>query len=84
MVNDNMNYNKSVKYMESGEPYNKEWTDALFSFMKIAIIVLNFGRLVMVIMACKWPWLTKYFVYYHLLLVSINWSLPQDYGEYRA
>ena len=58
MFNGKMRYKLSEQYMESDLPYNHEWTDLLFPYLKVAQIVLAFGRLAMVIMASKWPWLT--------------------------
>ena len=83
IVNGKLYYNESVKYMESGQHYNKEWTDAVFPYLKVAQISMVFGKLVMLIMACKWPWLTKYFMCYELLYLMVVQSLPLDYGDNR-
>ena len=53
--------------MKSDAPYNQKWTDAVFTYLKVAEIVLVFVRPALAIMAFKWPWLTQYFMYFQLL-----------------
>ena len=51
---------------DDNKPYNKDF-EAIFPFLKIVLIIMSFGRLVMVLVSLKWHSLTKYFLYYEIV-----------------
>ena len=77
-----MVWTSSKKYMEEGNPYNKELVDDdFYNFVKYAFLSLHLLRLVCLIVSYKWIGITKYYMYIQQISLCLLHTLPQDYGD---
>ena len=73
----------SAKYIEEGQSYNKEFIDPIFVYLKFLNMFMMISRWV-IIFASKWNMkLTQYYVYWQILLVMSQHTLPQDFGSHQ-
>ena len=71
--------------MESDSlPYNKELAEAICPVIKWAIIVMTFGRPVLMAISSKYMWVTKTYFAYNMLFFALWNTLPGDYGIYQV
>ena len=76
-------YEESREFMESDTVYyNKELSEAIFPFFKWALIVMTFGRPILMALSYKYVWVTKTYFTYNVLFLAIWSTLPGDYGIY--
>ena len=55
IATEKMYYHQSKEYIADGKPYNKELFDEIQPYLKVALIVMTAGRLILVLLAQKWP-----------------------------
>ena len=58
-----MPYQLSRKYIDDGKPYNKDFIDNYFDYIKYAFICIEFLRVVTILLSYKWINITKYYIY---------------------
>ena len=76
------NYQQSKDYMEEdGVQLNQELNKNVYPFLKWAMIVMTFGRLILVFASIKNLAICKVYIYYQIVYLLLEEFLPRDYGD---
>ena len=70
------------EYMEDNDnPCNREVVQTILPFATWILIVMNLGRIPLMLASLKKPDVCKYYLYYELITAVVRESLPIDYGD---
>ena len=79
-----VHYLESLKFMEEGaKPYNEEFAQAAFPYLKWASWVLTLGRLVLIPLSYKYPRVSCIYFVYQMMFYCVGATFPQDFGNYQ-
>ena len=83
-LNGTAKFQKWEKYIANGGVCDEELTRKIAPYIKWTLITMNLGRFFLVILSNWYPRITRTYLYYQLIILSLNFTLPIDGGDLRT
>ena len=81
MILGKANYQKSAEYVRKGGEHDEDFYESWYSFLQAMLIVMTFGRIILMGLSYKYPRICRSYIYYQVIYLSLEWCLPRDYGD---
>lgn len=77
----NANFQQSEEYIDEDGSHNQNLISDTFVYLKWAMIVMTFGRLILIFISLKNLNVCKLYIYYQVVYLLLESLLPRDYGD---
>lgn len=78
------NYQQSKEYIDAEKPHNEELMKTMFPILQWTMIIMTFGRLILMAISMKKLSICKTYIYYQVLYGILEDCLPRDFGDMQS
>ena len=74
-------YGQSQKFIDEGGEYNELFIKGLLPYIKWALIIMRFGRIIIILISLRKSSIYRCLIYYYMVEEILVSFLPVDYGQ---